>query len=286
MICDDSSDKGTHVKLDSNILTLAVSNTETKVRPHGVCQLYQLHISNTVLLLIVGISWPGHLSNSLTHRSTQRNIEMDKLAVTGLKLDPHKRQTYPDTKIALYNNGVMMTDIEAFLYEQINGEKLKNYISKKFGWERDLMESITWDALGASMKSYTAFKKKKIIQLLYDWQNDGVQKMKFHNDTGECPACSCYKDNLHYLSCEDKRMIEKRKSCLQQLGKELLKVNTSPGIVAATKQIVQVGCKTAAMNLKEQNAYSDVLLLQAVQEQHKYVIRVTVHCQVGITITK
>lgn len=84
----------------------------------------------------------------------------------------------------------MITNIENYLYDKINGEQLHQYVSKKYGIERYLLDTIDWKALGGVLKSYSTFRQRKIIQMLYDWQNDGRQKEKMHDNDGACPACS------------------------------------------------------------------------------------------------
>ena len=203
-------------------------------------------------------------------REVQLNIAMDKLAKADLELEPSMRQMYPDTKLALFNNGVMITDNEIFLYKHINGEKLHSYISEKYGWERELMDNLDWEALGDSIKSYSKFKQKKIIQLLYDWQNDGDQKFQFQNDNGECPACRLHESKLHYLKCTDTRMREKRNRCLQKFGSDLKRIKTYPGLIAAAKQILVHGCRESAASFTNQQTYTDILSMQAIVEQDAF----------------
>lgn len=60
-----------------------------------------------------------------------------------------------------------------------------------------------WSAIGAVLKSYTSFKRNKIIQMMYDWQNDGNQKTNFHGEDGMCPAFNETEHHLHYLQCNN-----------------------------------------------------------------------------------
>ena len=62
---------------------------------------------------------------------------------------------YAHTKVAIYNKkGRMCTDIQKYFYELIHWEKLHQYISEKYGWEREKMVLINWAAFGTVLKSY------------------------------------------------------------------------------------------------------------------------------------
>ena len=74
---------------------------------------------------------------------------------------------------------VLASNIETFLYKKINGRMLHTYISKKYDWDTDIMQDINWSVLGEVLQSYTVHRRRKTIQKLYDWQNDGIQKMRF-----------------------------------------------------------------------------------------------------------
>ena len=66
------------------------------------------------------------------------------------------------------------------------------------------MTDIQWNALGEALNSYTAHRQRKTIQMMYEWQNDGLQKMKFDGDNGKCPACSATETSLHHVYCQER----------------------------------------------------------------------------------
>lgn len=127
------------------------------------------------------------------------------------------------------------------------------------------MQHLDWEALGSAIKSYTKFKQKKIIQLLYDCQNDGEQKAKFGMRQNECLACRLHENNIHYLTCEDSKMVIKWTNCLHAFGKEQQRAKTYPGIISASKQVLLQGCHITSESLTEQKTLTDISLAQAIQ---------------------
>ena len=170
-------------------------------------------------------------------RPVELNILMDKVATT-MTHDPHikalKRNTYSFTAIGIYQNDIMISDIEKYLYLKVNGEELKKYIQKKYYWNDIEQSLINWEAIESAMKSYTEIRKTRMTQLMFDWQNDGHQKMLFDASTqAMCPAeCGEIEDHNHYLYCKDKRMSELRLQKLRSLRLRLERMESHPYIIS------------------------------------------------------
>ena len=135
--------------------------------------------------------------------------------------------------------GRLATNLQEFLNETRNGKILHQYISEKYGWEEPVISDINWKALGITMKSYTPYKRNKAAQLLYDWQNDGTQKIKLHDDEGKCPMCTCQETPLHYLYCLSISRKQATQTALQNLSKTLKKHDTYPGIIKVLQTLLQ-----------------------------------------------
>ena len=73
------------------------------------------------------------------------------------------------------------------------------------------MQKIECTALGSALSTYSSFKGNKMIQLLYDWQNNSAQKSLQTITDGRYPVCSEYEDHLYYIYCLNSRMKTKRK---------------------------------------------------------------------------
>lgn len=87
------------------------------------------------------------------------------------------------------------------------------------------------------------------IQVLNDWQNVGVQKGLFESTkTGglcmtskeykkliSCPMkCGQKETNMHYMQCQSTKAQEQREQEIQHITNTLKKIQTFPGIIAAT----------------------------------------------------
>ena len=145
-------------------------------------------------------------------RHVQLNIEMDALASIGNNQQSTMRSVYTHTKMAVFQkDGVLASNLESFLYEKINGEILHTYIAEKYDWDDEVMQDIHWSGIGKALKSYTSFQRRKITQMMYEWQNDGTQKIKINREDGKCPACSEAETHLHHIYCQDNQMKMERK---------------------------------------------------------------------------
>ena len=149
-------------------------------------------------------------------RKVQLNIEMDTYAKLGVKMNEKltlKQPLYRQTIFGLYDKKKhLMTNMREYVYNKINGRKIKQYMEEKYGWNEEMIECIEWKSLEMAMKTYTEYKKSKIVQLIWDWQNVGRQKERIEQDNGQCPLhCNEYDTHAHYLVCKDERMEECRK---------------------------------------------------------------------------
>ena len=164
------------------------------------------------------------------------NILMDTYAGIASKdtsLTPPIRSTYKHTVLGMYDEkDEMITDLRTYLYKCVNGSSVKEYITKKYNWCNIEQSLINREGMLQEMKKYIEYKKSKIIQLMYNWQNDGYQKQKFHTHTDMSFPANCGELELHnhYLQCSNKRMIQKRLKRRCILHQLLNLQNTHPQI--------------------------------------------------------
>ena len=103
-------------------------------------------------------------------QAVQLNIKMDLVANRGCNLPSIQPPLFSHTKLAIYTEKrIMATNIESYLYDKVNGKQLHQYVGEKYGLEEHQIESIDWYALGSTLKTYSTFKQRKTIQMIYDW---------------------------------------------------------------------------------------------------------------------
>lgn len=203
-------------------------------------------------------------------RDVQLNIDMDYYASKGCQLPCTPRAMYWHTKMAVYGNDeAMANNIELFLYEKNNGSILHSYVAEKFDWDEETMADIQWKALGEVLKAYSAHRQRKTIQMMYEWQNDGMQKMKIDGDDGKCPACEETETTLHHVYCLDEKMMTERKKQMSIMQKTMKKFNTYPGIISTIQQLLCQDQKEVIETFPLPSTYTDQLLLEAATMQHK-----------------
>lgn len=212
----------------------------------------------------------GQKINGPFKREVQLNIEMDALAAKGLLLPQTKRAIYSHTVGGFYDNeGKLATNLSKFLYKTINGPTIFEYIGRKFNWEREDLDKIDWDALGQVLAAYSQHQRNKTIQLMYDWQNVGEQKEKFHQADGKCPGCDEHEYHMHYLECTNKRMMSERKKAISTFSAGLRAINTYPGCISIIVKGLLTSYAESIQNLECPNSYKDILLQEAATEQHE-----------------
>ena len=253
-------------------------NVSDHRRPEYDIEKLVWEIKHLLPIRIAYIWVKGHQNETKTgnpiygpfRREVCLNIEMDRLANIGCSLPRVKRPMFSATKMTFYTeDDLMITDFEKYLYEKINGEFLLQYVSEKYDIERDILNTVDWRALGTTLKSYTTFRQRKVIQMMYDWQNDGVQKQRMHDDDGVCPACGDKEEHLHYTACTDSRMLAERKKQFSILSKSMTKLDTYPGLISTIQAILIHGTEKVMQEFHFPTTETDQLLLQAITSQHQ-----------------
>jgi len=125
-------------------------------------------------------------------------------------------------------------------------------MENKYGWTKSDREKISWGSFEQAMKTYTEYKKSKIIQLIWDWQNVGRQKEKLEQGKGTCPLnCTEYETHTHYLACKDTRMIENQKKNRNRVKIFLDKKNTCPTITKYIIRILRYGIDSPVTTIEQ-----------------------------------
>ena len=205
-------------------------------------------------------------------REAQLNILMDKRANKerdDINSEPPIQHTYKYTAIGLYHHkNVIITYITSFIYNNNNSKKICEYIQRKYNWNNLEQELIDWNSLEKAIKKYSEFKKSIMVQLLYNWQNDGHQKQHFNsNAQSECPAkCGQLETHNHYLFCEEKSMIESREIKGRILKQYFLIRNTHPYIINTIMQYLQYGTEETLLRMGDPVDHISKKTREAVEE--------------------
>ena len=205
------------------------------------------------------------------NRATQLNIEMDKEANIGRLLNRNNtiyRDMNEHTIYSLYtNDGMMVTNVRRYIENHINGPKLEEYLMGKFGWNIAHIKNLNWPALEKALRKQTSYRRTKLCQLMYNWQNTGQQKQQMHNNDGLCPTgCGEQETHLHYLHCNNAEMKKHRLQQLQHLNKRMEKIKTYAGIKANITNIIMNQYANIPLPTKC-NTLADKYINEAINEQ-------------------
>ena len=190
-------------------------------------------------------------------REVEANVEMDILANqmrTDNTVAIYKRLIYSDTVMSIMDETEgMVNDISKYMYEKENGREMQTYILQKFNWCPLEQTLIHWDAMEKAMKTYSEYKKTKMVQLMFNWQNDGQQKALFHcSQTGECPTkCGEIETHHHYLECTDARMVQCKEKKINTVIQTLIQKETHPLLVITIRKYLKDGPEAALRNLED-----------------------------------
>lgn len=217
----------------------------------------------------------GHLLYGPFNRPTQLNIEVDGLATKGtlqLALETKKRPVFSTTVMSIYDkNNIQIGDLRKYMVRHINGTILLNYIKEKFEWNNEICEKINWDGIEGALKSLSEYRKTKMTQLMFNWQNVGRQKRVFGEGEGKCPAgCGRDENYLHYLYCDAFDLKQFREKQLLILKKNLDKIGTYAGISCMILQILRKGIKAVRSMEKTSSNYEDKTIDLAIIDQLEF----------------
>ena len=154
---------------------------------------------------------------------------------------PGKEVFIPHSTIMVKLNGSM---IYGSLYdritESVHGPVLEEYMCTKYGWTREVLQSIDWDAMETFMNRQSGTRATNIIKLAHDWQNDNHQNSLFYKDKSSmCPACNLAEEtHMHFLSCSDPILRRVNQRAWDGLKTVMKKWRTSHFVYRAINAII------------------------------------------------
>ena len=160
---------------------------------------------------------------------------------------PHMQKPFIDTSvIGFYDvKGEEILDISSHVTTELHTRPMIEYLSQKYNWTTDIINNISWDSLGISMRRLPTTQRLKQLQYLHNWQNVGQQKILFAQSTAAsngtslssatlqdlhtCPL-GCGKNEVqgHYLLCQSSPALKARELSLTCIRRVLKDNNTCP----------------------------------------------------------
>ena len=142
------------------------------------------------------------------------------------------------------------------------------YIQHKYNWNQIEQSLIHWKGIEAAFRTYSEFRKTKIIQLMYNWQHDGEQKKLFHPDANEeCPSkCGKCETHNHYLECQDESMRRIRQEKIRTVQHKLSQMNTHPLIKTTMIQMLTQSPENILQSMGEASDDISKMVITAIEE--------------------
>ena len=218
----------------------------------------------------------GKKLNGPFSREVELNIVADDLATTGLHQannDRIKKPIFHATRIGLKTaEGKDVEDLRKYLLKRTNGDDILNYYRERRGWDRDIIQTIDWEAVDNLLRKTTPLQKNRLMQMMHNWQNVGAQKGKMRDsrlgknlipppqltmeetDIHLCPnGCGENEENMHYVRCQDDKFKKQRDSLRREMIVKLKKARTEDNIVSIMNYIVKKISNDNTIDIEEKD---------------------------------
>ena len=279
-------------QLKSNNVTIHLDNKEVVDRgnekrnrrniKHYLIKDYDLKATTremvaTLPIKEVHFKWQkGHMeidqADETSANVIQLNIRCDELATMAysLPINDH-RPFFKAGKIAMYYNNLHIQNLRKHVIQQTQETIMEEYLIECRKWKPQWIQQVDWDAIETYLSHLTDTRRCTIIKLMHGWQNTNSQKMKFYdakntkkvdwteeeitrrNNIGKCPTgCGKCEEQLHYIKCDNEKMLQKQMEEQIRLRKAMEKLQTPPEV----KTIIMLGIKQGAKG--EEMPYDEI----------------------------
>jgi ribonuclease HI len=190
------------------------------------------------------------------------NIRADELAKMGMQLGEQecvKRPNMSTTVLSLYDSdNKYISDVRRYITETINGARMMEYMQEKRGWNDQVVESIEWEGLEATVTKANPIRRTRLLKMLHNWQNTGKQKRLFRDSrlkmesdnplapTAEeikcelCPeGCNEEEVAMHFTNCPVAHSIRARSDLIRKVLRRLKAMRTYEGIISTVGSILK-----------------------------------------------
>jgi hypothetical protein len=166
-----------------------IENIHQLSKTHHSIQVESLHQTTDETLLDMDEQLCSDIQTQGTHidRLTyQRGLCQDEMA-----------------PVLLIDKNRVSGDYNAALRDCTNKEEVMNYYQDKYGWNKEVVQSIDWRAHGKAKSQLSQRQEKTITQFIHNWLPTNAAQSQQNLGTGRlCPYCrSCEESQHHCLQC-------------------------------------------------------------------------------------
>ena len=151
---------------------------------------------------------------SINKRADELATNARENAKEGL-INTHPKQIFKHAEATLTINGhVVSKDLKKNIIDALYGERIINYLRKKYEWTEETFSKIDWDAHEFELSKVRGLYKISIYKLIHRWQptNKVVQRNERRRaHQALCTECGNVDEQLHYMKCHSDYFEEARK---------------------------------------------------------------------------
>ena len=211
-------DKGGEIKIWSDSMTVV---HRTKEGANGITfdsTDYDLwHLSNN---LITKLKTRVSIQHVKAHQDMRigpltfeqhYNVIVDKLARKGCYESNYATINGQGLPISVFVNDKQITaNMKGTLYSHMTAGPIEEYIEGKFGWTREIYDTIDWKSFGLYATNIPVSKMANLIKYIYDWQYNKKWEVRIKDGeekgerviSWECPmGCGKNETHRHYMKC-------------------------------------------------------------------------------------
>ena len=161
------------------------------------------------------------------------NIEVDALANSYHQPHPHYLEPPPTTH--LYHKGHPITwEYSKFIrFTASQGPLRKRILEKHPEWNDKTFDSISWTAIGRTIKRMPQFRQTRITKLQHNWTPTRKSLAARDNSIdGRCPHCTTRQNETedHIIRCPNEEISTARAIALVELSSTLSRLETPPDL--------------------------------------------------------
>jgi ribonuclease HI len=188
----------------------------------------------------VSLQWvKGHYSGKEPSRAHTLNKQANDLAKAYLK-HPHHRfipsakvTTPPKEKVSIkFENSNITSHLPSLICHQLHAEPLIKTICKEAKWDREIFNSVDWEAFGAAFSAMPRGTQMSYSKLTHGIINTNMQNFRFYGTSELCPCCLEHKETItHMFTCLEAPVTAHRLVAQQELWSKLRDLGTHNSLV-------------------------------------------------------
>jgi hypothetical protein len=133
-----------------------------------------------------------------------------------------------------YENSTVTSNLPKILNHNLYSTPLLQTICKAEKWSHDTFHKVDWKAYDKAFTSVSRCKQISLSKLSHNLLNTNYQNQKYYGHPDTCPCCDKQLETFsHMLSCSSDSSTLHRQNLLEQLQKEMLKINIPKSITSA-----------------------------------------------------